>query len=58
MTDPASLDAMADRMQAVAPDRPVLMLATLRGWHGLPPAVRARWRELRRTPAGVLAQFR
>ncbi len=56
--DPTALGAVADRMKAEDPRRPVLVLAPPRTWDRLDPRARAGWEELRRSPAGVVARRR
>lgn len=54
--DPSALEAVADRMKAEDPRRPVVMLAPLRSWNRLDPVRQAGWEELERSPAGVVAR--
>jgi 4-amino-4-deoxy-L-arabinose transferase-like glycosyltransferase len=56
--DPASLGAVADRMRAEDPGRPVLVLAKPSAWKQLSGDERARWSELARTPVAVVARRR
>jgi 4-amino-4-deoxy-L-arabinose transferase-like glycosyltransferase len=54
--DPASLGAMADRMKAEDPSRPVLVIAKARDWDQVGSEEKAHWHELMRTAAGVVSQ--
>ena len=54
--DPAALGAVADRMKAEDPARPVLVLAKAANWRKLDAAERARWEEIARNPAAVVAR--
>jgi 4-amino-4-deoxy-L-arabinose transferase-like glycosyltransferase len=54
--EPASLGAVADRMKAEDPARPVLVMAKAAEWKRLGAEEQARWEELVRTPAGVVAR--
>lgn len=54
--DPSSLGAMADRMKAEDLGRPVLVMAKASNWKRLDAAERARWDELSRSPAAVVAR--
>lgn len=54
--DPAALGAVADRMKAGDPRRPVVVLAPDRAWDRLDATARSGWEVLRRSPAGVLAR--
>jgi hypothetical protein len=56
--DPSALGAMADRMRAEAPARPVLVLAKPSSWKQLSGEERAHWEELARNPAAVVARRR
>jgi len=54
--DPAALGAMADRMKAENPTKPVLVMAKAANWEELSPEERSRWVELTRNPAAVVAR--
>jgi 4-amino-4-deoxy-L-arabinose transferase-like glycosyltransferase len=54
--EPASLGAVADRMKAEDPARPVLVMAKAAEWKRLGAEEQAHWEELVRTPAGVVAR--
>jgi 4-amino-4-deoxy-L-arabinose transferase-like glycosyltransferase len=56
--DPAALGVVADRMKAGDPTRPVLVLAKIASWRQLSLDERARWEEVARTPAAVVARRR
>jgi hypothetical protein len=56
--DPAALGAVADRMKAEDPARPVLVLAKAANWQELGPEEQLRWVEVARTPAAVVARRR
>jgi 4-amino-4-deoxy-L-arabinose transferase-like glycosyltransferase len=56
--DPASLGAVADRMKAEDPARPVLMMAKAAEWKRLRAEERARWEELVSSPAALVARRR
>ncbi len=56
--DPSALGAMADRMKAEDPSRPVLVLAKTSNWKQLGPEERARWEEVARSSAAVVARRR
>jgi 4-amino-4-deoxy-L-arabinose transferase-like glycosyltransferase len=56
--DPAALGAMADRMKAEDPSRPVLVLAKTSNWKQLSLDEKARWEEVARGPAAVVARRR
>jgi len=56
--DPAALGALADRLKAEAPGRPVLVLAKAVAWKQLPAAEKTRWEEVARNPAAVVARRR
>jgi hypothetical protein len=56
--DPASLGAVADRMKAEDPARPVLVMIKAPEWKRLGAAEQARWEEVARTPAALVAQRR
>jgi 4-amino-4-deoxy-L-arabinose transferase-like glycosyltransferase len=56
--DPAALGAVADRLKAEAPSRPVLVMAKAASWQQLSPEERARWEEVARNPAAVVARWR
>ncbi len=54
--DTEALGAMADRMKAQDPSRPVLMLAKTSNWKELSPEERGRWEEVARNPSAVVAR--
>ncbi len=56
--DPLALGSMADRMRADAPSRPVLVLAKPSSWKQLSGEEKARWEEVVRSPAAVVARRR
>jgi hypothetical protein len=56
--DPASLGAMADRLKAEDPARPVLVMARAAEWKQLGTAEQDRWEEVVRTPAALVARRR
>ena len=56
--DPASLGAMADRLKAEDPSKPVLVMAKAANWKRLSADEKARWEELARNPAAVVARRR
>jgi 4-amino-4-deoxy-L-arabinose transferase-like glycosyltransferase len=56
--DPAALGAVADRLKREDPTRPVFVMAKASNWKGLDPGEKARWEELARNPAAVLARRR
>jgi 4-amino-4-deoxy-L-arabinose transferase-like glycosyltransferase len=56
--DPSSLGAVADRMKAEDPARPVLMMAKVAEWKRLGAEERARWEELVSSPAALVARRR
>jgi len=56
--DPASLGAMADRLKAEEPSKPVLVLAKAANWKRLSAEEKARWEEVARNPAAVVARRR
>ncbi len=56
--DPASLGAVADRMKAEDPARPVLVMIKAIEWKRLGAEERARWEEVARTPAALVARRR
>ncbi|MDR3684937.1 MAG: glycosyltransferase family 39 protein [Geothrix sp.] len=56
--DPAALGAMADRMKAEDPSRPVLVLAKPASWKQLSRDGQARWEEVASSPAAVMARRR
>jgi 4-amino-4-deoxy-L-arabinose transferase-like glycosyltransferase len=55
---PAVLGAMADRMKVEDPSRPVLVMAKAASWEQLNADERARWEEVARNPAAVVARRR
>ena len=56
--DPASLGAMADRLKAEDPSKPVLVMAKAANWKRLSADEKAQWEELARNPAAVVARRR
>jgi 4-amino-4-deoxy-L-arabinose transferase-like glycosyltransferase len=56
--DPSALGAMADRMKAEDSSRPVLVLAKASSWKQLSTDERARWEEVARSSAAVVARRR
>ncbi len=56
--DPGSLGAVADRLRAQEPARPVLVLAKASNWQELSPEERGRWVEVARNPSAVVARRR
>jgi 4-amino-4-deoxy-L-arabinose transferase-like glycosyltransferase len=56
--DPGALGAVADRLKAEAPDRPVLVMAKAAAWKQLNAEEKARWEEVVRNPAAVVARRR
>ena len=56
--DPSALGAMADRMKVEDPSRPVLVLAKTSNWKQLSAEEKARWEEVARSPAAVVARRR
>ncbi len=56
--DPAALGAMADRLKAEDPSRPVLLLAKTANWKQLSASERSRWEEVTRNSAAVVARRR
>ncbi|MDP1831891.1 MAG: glycosyltransferase family 39 protein [Geothrix sp.] len=56
--DPAALGAMADRMKAEDPSRPVLVMAKVANWRQLGADEKARWEVVVRSPAAVVARRR
>jgi 4-amino-4-deoxy-L-arabinose transferase-like glycosyltransferase len=56
--DPVQLGAMAERLRAAHPDRPVLLLAKPSAWGELGPVDMARWEPLSTGPAAVVARLR
>jgi 4-amino-4-deoxy-L-arabinose transferase-like glycosyltransferase len=56
--DPSALGAIADRMKAEDPSRPVLVLAKTPNWKQLSADDKARWEEVARSPAAVVARRR
>ena len=56
--DPAALGAMADRMKLEDPSRPVFVMAKEASWKQLGPGEKARWEEVARSPAAVVARRR
>lgn len=56
--DPASLGAVADRLKQEDPARPVLIMAKASSWRQLGPEEKARWEEVARNPAAVVARRR
>ena len=56
--DPAALGTMADRLKAESPTVPVLVMAKASNWQRLDAAEKARWEEVARNPAAVVARRR
>ncbi len=56
--DPTALGAMADRLQAEDPSKPVLVMAKPANWKELAADEKARWEEVARNPAAVVARRR
>jgi 4-amino-4-deoxy-L-arabinose transferase-like glycosyltransferase len=56
--DPGALGAVADRLKAEDPSRPVLVMAKAANWKQLGPEEKARWEEVARNPAAVVARRR
>lgn len=56
--NPAALGAMADRLRVEDPTRPVLVMAKEANWMGLGADEKARWEEVVRSPAAVVARRR
>jgi 4-amino-4-deoxy-L-arabinose transferase-like glycosyltransferase len=56
--NPQSLGAVAARLAAENPTRPVLVMAKAAAWDQLDGAEKARWVELHRTPAALVARRR
>lgn len=56
--DPRDLGAVADRMKAEHPGRPVLVMAKTATWGRLGEAEKAGWEEVARNPAAVVARRR
>jgi 4-amino-4-deoxy-L-arabinose transferase-like glycosyltransferase len=56
--DPAALGALADHMKAEDPARPVLVMIKAAEWQRLGAAEQARWEEVARTPAALVARRR
>jgi 4-amino-4-deoxy-L-arabinose transferase-like glycosyltransferase len=56
--NPAALGSTADRMKVEDPSRPVLVLAKPSSWNQLSLDDKARWEELARNPAAVVARRR
>ena len=56
--DPAALGAMADRLKAEDPSRPVLLLAKTANWKQLSASEGSRWEEVTRNSAAVVARRR
>jgi hypothetical protein len=49
---------MADRMKREDPSRPVFVMAKDANWKQLSPEEKARWEEVARSPAAVVARRR
>jgi hypothetical protein len=49
---------MADRLKAEDPSKPVLVMAKAANWKRLSADEKARWEELARNPAAVVARRR
>lgn len=56
--DPAALGAVADRLKQEDSVRPVLVMAKASSWKRLGPEEKARWEEVARNPAAVVARRR
>jgi 4-amino-4-deoxy-L-arabinose transferase-like glycosyltransferase len=56
--DPTTLGAVADRMKRDDPSRPVLVMAKAANWEQLGADEKARWEEVARNPAAVVARRR
>jgi len=56
--DPAALGAVADRLKAERPDRPVLVMAKEAAWKEQSLAERERWEVVTRSPAALVARRR
>ncbi len=56
--DPAALGEVADRLQLETPGRPILVMAKTASWNRLAAAEQARWEEVARNPAAVVARRR
>ena len=56
--DPAALGAVADRMKAKNPARPVLVMIKAVEWKRLGAEERARWEEVASSPAALVARRR
>jgi len=54
--DPETLGAVADRLKAEDPSRPVLVMAKAANWKRLGADEKARWEEVARNPAAVMAR--
>lgn len=54
--DPAALGAVADRMQAEEPGRPVWVMADRHAWKDLDAGQLTRWEVVTRSPAAVVAR--
>ena len=54
--DPATLGAVADRLKGEDPTRPVLVMAKASNWRQLSLVEKARWEEVTRSPAAVVAR--
>jgi hypothetical protein len=56
--DPASLGTVADRLKAEDPARPVLVMLKAAEWKRLGAVEQARWEEVVRSPAALVARRR
>jgi hypothetical protein len=56
--NPAALGAVADRLTAENPGEPVLVMAKAAAWKQLSAEEKARWEEIARNPAAVVARRR
>jgi hypothetical protein len=56
--DPGALGAVADRLKEADPSRPVFVMAKEANWKQLTPEEKARWVEVARNPAAVVARRR
>lgn len=54
--DPGALGAVADRLKAEDPIRPVLVMAKASNWRQLSLDEKARWEEVTRGPTAVVAR--
>ena len=54
--DPAALGAVAERLRSEDPTRPVFVMAKASNWKRLDAGEKARWEEVARNPAAVVAR--